>query len=179
MGTREYKRKRAFQKEKPMERFEEVVEQFTPMIHHVMRSLSIYKNIEEFFQTGVIALWDAHQRFDEDKGKFSTYAYSYIRGRMMTELKQQRKEAERSVTPNEEFWDVVVDENGQQPFQLEALLSHCDGLNDRQKQWVVYTFYYGMTVKEIADREKVSLSAVKKWRAGAMGRIKGNVEGVG
>ncbi|MFK4998640.1 sigma factor [Bacillus sp. N9] len=28
----------------------------------------------------MIALWEAKQRFDPDKGRFSTYAYSYIKG---------------------------------------------------------------------------------------------------
>ena len=158
-----------------MERFEDVVEQFTPMIHHVIRSLHIYKNVDEFFQTGVIALWEAQQGFDPDKGKFSTYAYSYIKGRIMTELSRYSKAEERSVYPDEEFWETVAAGDGDVPFELATLLSYCDLLTERQKQWVVYTFYEGMTTAEIAEHERVSVSAVKKWAVGAMGKIRGSV----
>ena len=93
-----------------MESFDELVEQFTPMIYHVIRSLNIYKNEDEFYQTGVIALWEAHQRFDPDKGKFSTYAYSYMKGKMMTELTKHTRVEERNVYPEETFWDATVDD---------------------------------------------------------------------
>src|SRR5690606_14313805 len=104
--------------------FEEFVEQYTPMIHHIMRSLHIYKNSEEFYQIGIIALWEAYMRFEPDKGKFSTFAYSYMKGRMMTELTKQSKTEERSVYPEETFWDMSIDENNYQPLQMELLLSY-------------------------------------------------------
>ncbi len=37
------------------------------MIHSIIHSLNIYKNHEEYFQTGLIALWDASKNFDENK----------------------------------------------------------------------------------------------------------------
>ncbi|MBS4204840.1 sigma-70 family RNA polymerase sigma factor [Lederbergia citrea] len=159
-----------------MESFEDLVEQYTPMIHHMIRSLHIYKNVEEFYQTGVIALWEAQGRYNPDKGKFSTLAYSYIKGRMMTELTRQKKVEENNVYPEETFWEATVDHGGEEPLQLSILLSYCANLTDKQKQWVVYTFYHDMTIQEIADAEKVSLTAVKKWRTGAMGKIRENVE---
>ncbi|MBS4206632.1 sigma-70 family RNA polymerase sigma factor [Bacillus sp. FJAT-50079] len=156
-----------------MEKFEDVVEQFTPMIYHVIHSLNIYKNIDEFFQTGMIALWEAKQRFDPDKGKFSTYAYSYIKGRIMTELSKHRKAEEVSVYPDEEFWEMAGDADVDVPFELATLLSYCVNLTERQRMWVVYSFYFGMTTREIAEHEGVTVSAVKKWRVGAMERIRG------
>lgn len=162
-----------------MENFEEIVEQYTPMIYHMMRSLHIYKNQEEFFQIGLIALWEARQRFNSDKGTFSTYAYSYIKGRMLTELSSQNKVEERNVYPDEVFWETAVDTMGQPPLQLEQLLSYCDGLTDKQKQWVTYTFYFGLSVVEIAEIENVSPSAVKKWRSGALAKLRMNLDMVG
>jgi DNA-directed RNA polymerase len=161
-----------------MESFEELAAKYESMIYHVIHSLNIYKNRDEFFQIGLIALWEAYKRFDPDKGNFGTYAYSFIKGRMMTELGKQSKDDERHVYPAEEvFWEMKAYENGQPPLQLPILLSYCHGLSPKQKLWVVYTFYYGMTVKEIAEAEKVSLSAVKKWKAGAMEKIKMNMKG--
>lgn len=161
-----------------MERFEELAVKYEPMIYHVIHSLNIYKNRDEFYQTGLIALWEAHLRFDEEKGKFSTYAYSYIKGRMLRELSKHRRNEAYTVFPKEEtFWEMKEDEDDFQPLEMPMLLSYCHGLTEKQKQWVVYTFYYGMTVREIAEVEKVSQSAVKKWRTGAMKKIKMNIEG--
>ncbi len=146
------------------------------MIYHLIHSLNIYKNEDEFYQTALIALWEAKQRFDPEKGAFRSYAYAYMKGRMMTTLTKANKEEERNVYPNEEFWEMRVDEYRKQPLEQSILMAYCSHLTKRQKQWVLYTFYEGMTIKEIAKREQVSLSAVKKWRAGAKAKIRENIE---
>lgn len=158
------------------ERFEEIIKNYERMIFHVMKSLGIYKNREEFYQTGLIALWDAYQRFDGEKGKFSTYAYSYIKGRMQTEMTIMNRFSERNVFPDDDFWEIPVDENNKLPLELEQLHSYCKGLTEKQKKWVVDTFYYGLRVQEIAEKEGVSISAVKKWRSGAIQKIRSNLE---
>ncbi|MBS4195710.1 sigma-70 family RNA polymerase sigma factor [Lederbergia citri] len=158
------------------ERFEEIIKMHERMIFHVMKSLGIYKNQDEFYQTGLIGLWDAYQRFDGEKGKFSTYAYSYIKGRILTELTKMSRFEEKNVYPDEEFWEMTVDENVMAPMELEQLNPYCKGLTERQKLWVIDTFYYGLSVQEIAGKEGVSLSAVKKWRAGAIQKIRRNLE---
>lgn len=154
------------------ERFEQIVEDYEAMIYHVMHSLGIYKNQEEFYQTGLIALWDADQRFEGEKGKFSSYAYSYIKGRMMTELTRNNRIDERNVYPDDDFWEVAVDEHDVALLEMEQLESYCKELNERQKTWVIDTFYYGLSVREIAAKEGVSESAVKKWRTAAMKKIR-------
>ena len=156
--------------------FEEVVKMYEPMIYHVMKSLSIYKNQDEFYQTGLIALWDADQRFEGEKGKFSSYAYSYIKGRMMTEMSKGSVIEEKNVYPDDIFWEMAVDENGMEMLELEHLNVYCKDLSERQKNWVIDTFYFGLSIREIAVKEKVSESAVKKWRAAAMKKIRENVE---
>ncbi|MCR2823802.1 sigma-70 family RNA polymerase sigma factor [Lederbergia panacisoli] len=158
------------------ERFEELIKMHERMIFHVIKSLGIYKNQNEYYQTGLIALWEAYQRFDGEKGKFSTYAYSYIKGRILTDMTKINRAEEKNVYPDEAFWEMAVDENGGEPMELEQLHSYCEGLTERQKMWVIDTFYYGLSVQEIADKEGVSLSAVKKWRAGAIQKIRGNIE---
>jgi RNA polymerase sigma factor (sigma-70 family) len=45
--------------------------------------------IEDFVQLGRIGLWECKKNFDEDKGKFSTYAVKYIRYMYMKEIKRK------------------------------------------------------------------------------------------
>ncbi|MBP1917402.1 DNA-directed RNA polymerase [Lederbergia galactosidilyticus] len=158
-----------------MESFDEIAEKFRPMIYQVMNSLFIYKNQDEFYQTGLIALWDAHQRFDQEKGEFSSYAYSYIKGRIMTDLTKHRQNEERNVYPDEVFWEnaVVVEE---QWLEQEHLQNYFIGLTDKQKQWAIDAFYKEMTTRDIAEKEQLSLSAIKKRKAVTLEKIRENIE---
>ncbi|OCA88904.1 sigma-70 family RNA polymerase sigma factor [Pseudobacillus wudalianchiensis] len=151
--------------------FDELVQQFTPMIHHVIKTLHIHKDQEEFVQIGKIALWQAQQRFDASKGQFSNFAYAYMKGEMRKAMTKVNQSEERHVYPSELFWEVKVDEQPERTLELETLLSYAAGLTAKEKNWLVCTFYHQMTVREIADQERVSLSAVKKWRKQAMDKL--------
>ncbi|QCJ44615.1 sigma-70 family RNA polymerase sigma factor [Bacillus sp. S3] len=155
-----------------MESFEQLAEQYTPMIYKIMHSLHIYKDQEEFFQLGLIALWEASRRFDASKGKLTSYAYMYIKGYLLMELKKCRKNEEKSLYPSDEFWSVIEDHTPFCPLEEETLRSYCAGLTPNQTKWVLYTSRYGLSASEIAALEKVSVSAVKGWRAGAREKIK-------
>lgn len=155
-----------------MESFEHLSLQYQPMIHKIMRTLHIYKNIDEYYQIGLIALWEANNRFEPDKGNFTTYAYTYIKGRILNEMSKSIKIEEKMVYPNEEFWKYMEDLCTIHPFEESLLLSYCTSLTENQTKWVMYSFMQNLTIKEIAELEKVSPSAVKSWRAGARERLK-------
>jgi len=154
-----------------MEDFQMVMKDYEAMIHHILHSLRIYKNYDEFFQIGLIALWEAKGKFDPSKGSFTSYAYMTMKGRVLSELKKCSKIEERQFYPKEEFWDNQLDESAAEPLEMDTLLEYCKGLTKNQKKWVIATFYLGMNSAEIAAYEKVSPSAVKKWKKGAMEKI--------
>ncbi|QIZ05509.1 sigma-70 family RNA polymerase sigma factor [Priestia megaterium] len=155
-----------------MESFEQLVDQYQPMLHKIMHSLHLYKHHEEFYQHSLIALWEASQRFNPQKGSFTNYAYTYIKGYLLMELKKLHQDQERNVHPDEQFWDLAADPYSDDPLQEEILLSYCETLTPNQKKWLLYTIRDRLSVKEIAELEKVSLSAVKGWRSGAREKVK-------
>lgn len=69
---------------------EEVLVQFEPMVKKQMLSLQIYKNQDEFFQIGLIGLWEAYNRFDSEKGAFPAFAQMTVRGKMLTHFKERK-----------------------------------------------------------------------------------------
>lgn len=142
------------------------------MITSIIRSLHIYKNKDEFFQTGLIALWEATRGFDPEKGNFEGYAYSFIRGRIMSELTKASIIADRNVHPSEEFWELAGEAAEDETLTELLLLSYCSSLTENQKKWVLYTCLDSLSIKEIAEKEKVSISAVKSWRKGAKEKLK-------
>jgi DNA-directed RNA polymerase len=155
-----------------VESFEQVAAQYEPMINKVMNNLTIYKNKDEFFQLGLISLWEAWEKFDSDKGKFVTFAFSYVKGKMLKELSKQTACDQQCVYPKEEFWGLIEAPLGSQPIPINNLFSICGTLTENQKKWVIYTLQFEMSVQEIAAKEEVSLSAVKAWRRGAREKLK-------
>jgi DNA-directed RNA polymerase len=159
-----------------MESFDQLAKQYEPMIHKIIHSLHIYKNVEEYYQVGLIGLWDAKECFDAEKGKFSTYAYSYIKGRILNELTRVSKQEERVVYPKEEYWEMIEEPNPEHPFEVEFLLSYCQDLTPKETKWVLASCLTDMSIKDIADKEHVSISAVKQWRSGAKRKLRGLLE---
>ncbi|MFK9093106.1 sigma-70 family RNA polymerase sigma factor [Bacillus salipaludis] len=155
-----------------MESFEQLATQYTPMIHKIIHSLNIYQQKEEFFQEGLIALWQASSRFNSQKGNFTNYAYTYIKGYLLMKLKNIYKDKQRSVHPDEAFWETIVDHQSASPLEEEIILSNCTTLTEKQKKWLCYTVLDGLSVKEVAEKEKVSISAVKNWRKEAREKLR-------
>lgn len=156
--------------------FEDVTEQYEKMIHCIIKSLNIYKNKDEFFQIGLIALWEAKTRFNHEKGCFSSYAYSFIKGRILSELGKTKRYEERNICCDEQFWGRIENDYGTHSPEVSFLLSYCDHLSDNQKKWVLYTCLDGLSIREIAEKEQVSPSAVKAWRKGARVKLKDCLE---
>lgn len=154
-------------------RFEELHQQFEPMIYHVMRKLSIYKNKHEFYQVGCIALWEASLRFNKEKGEFKSYAYSYMIGRMKSALTDDKKKEERE-SQSEDIW--VEDETTYGDFSTVFWESQFEDvsplLSENQRKWVKAYCLYGSTTSEIAKDEGVSVAAVKGWRREAISKMR-------
>ena len=151
--------------------YDQLVEEFTPIIHHMMKRMTIYKDKQEFFQIGLISIWETMSTFDEEKGKYSNHLYRHMQGRFLDELKRRTREAERSAYPSEEFWEVM-----ESPIlyreEEDYIKGLCYELNEGETKWVMFTFIEQLTVKEIAKKEQVSPSAVKWWRKGAKEKLK-------
>jgi RNA polymerase sigma factor (sigma-70 family) len=155
-----------------LESFEQLAEQYKPMIHKIINSLHIYRNQDEFYQNGLIALWEASTRFDPSKGNFTNYAYTYIRGSLLKQLDKEFRYQQRSICQKEEFWENTGEYHIDNPLEVDILQSYCESMTPNQQKWVFYTIMGDLSVKEIAERENVSVSAVKLWRKGAREKVK-------
>jgi RNA polymerase sigma factor (sigma-70 family) len=155
-----------------VESFDQLVVQYQPMIHKIIQSLHIYKNKDEFYQTGLIALWEATQAFDERKGNFPNYAYTYMKGKMLLQMNQHNHYNEKHIYQQQGIFDEM---DGIEPLHFlekETIHSYCEGLTEKEAKWVIAMSLDHLSIKEIAERENVSVSAVKQWRAGALRKLR-------
>ncbi|SDN59137.1 sigma-70 family RNA polymerase sigma factor [Bacillus sp. OK048] len=155
-----------------MESFDELVVQYQPMIHKIIQTLNIYKNQNEFYQTGLIGLWEASLSFDEGKGSFTNYAYIYMKGKMLSQMTQNNQHKEKLIYPVEEFWETIENQEAPLLLEKETIQTYCDGLTEKEAKWVIAASIEQLSIKEIAEKEKVSPSAVKQWRSGAKRKLK-------
>jgi RNA polymerase sigma factor (sigma-70 family) len=154
-------------------KFESLHQQFEPMIYHIMGKLEIYKNQQEFYQIGCIALWEASLRFNAEKGEFKSYAYSYIIGRMKSALTSDRVKQEK-----ESPFAFILNQEEQSSDEFTHLLAHSviDSISTiltfNQSKWLKAYCLNGKTPSEVAKDEGVSVSAVKAWRRDAIAKLK-------
>jgi DNA-directed RNA polymerase len=163
-------------KDLQVDSFEQLVEQYTPMIHKIIHSLNIYQNKEEFYQTALIGLWEAQTGFNEEKGSFTNYAYTFIKGKLQLELSKQTKYGDHNTYPKEEYWETVEDPKHTPLLEDELLLSYCQELTDKEKTWLLATYRKDLTIREIAEQEQVSVSAVKQWKMHALKKLRAQLD---
>ncbi|MBP2077985.1 sigma-70 family RNA polymerase sigma factor [Oceanobacillus polygoni] len=158
--------------------FEEIVNQNEKRIHYYIYQLKIRDNNEDFYSEGLFALWNAYETYEPNKGPMGTYFNFTIKNRLIDQIRKEVQAQEKlkhytlknkfqfndgnylsglaSNKPilgskditlgNDELWD-----------QLET------NLTNKQWKWVNYYILNDMSVKEIAEKEGVTVEAVKSW----------------
>lgn len=151
--------------------FEVILERFAPLIKKQMVSLNIYKDFDEFYQIGRIAVWEALKKYDPAKGAFPAFAAITIRGKMLDYLKKENRYEERHVASNVTFendvgfyWEPWLDR--------ELFYEYLRPLTNKQKIWAIEAILHQKTPAEIADDYGVSREAVKSWRKEALKKLR-------
>ncbi|WP_054636881.1 sigma-70 family RNA polymerase sigma factor [Thalassobacillus sp. C254] len=161
------------EKDKTIESFEVIVDQYTPLLHNMIKRLRIYKNQEEFIHVGKIALWKAYHSFDADKGTFSSLAFSYVRGEMLMLLRKEARFTEKHTVTGEERELDMIDPHSLEPGGEEASIEpYISMLSDREKTWVKAYVIHGYSIREIAAMHGVSSTTVKTWRRNALHKLR-------
>lgn len=151
--------------------FEEIITEFEPMVKNMIKSLKIYKGFEDFYQCGLIGLWEAYHRFDPSKGYFPSFAKVTVRGKMLSLLKKE-KQYETQITLIESSVDQISVATDDQLIHKEALLSYCIDLSPNQRKWVIRACLENKKPMEIAEEEGVSVETVKTWRKKALEKLR-------
>lgn len=156
--------------------FEEVFSQNKNRIHYHMHRLGIRDPDGEFYSEGMYAIWRAYKKYEPDKGPMSTYFNYTIRYSLLDLIRKKIAEKEKEeayiqqektsltsgnkssksnspIPPKTEI--EVIDEK-----LWQEVFSH---LTVKQRKWVYYAIIRDMSLKEIAEKEGVTVEAVKSW----------------
>lgn len=163
--TREYKASCTVGKAANMMSFEEVLKQYEPMIFAAIRKLNIYRDYEEYKQAGRVALWHAWQRFDEDKGNFTAFAYRSIQGAILDELKIESRFGEYHLQMEDDLVDTVMDSSSFIGCEWSGSLAEAlDLLSLAELELIQSLFIEGISLAECAVRNRITVAGIKKRR---------------
>ncbi|MFC3884681.1 sigma-70 family RNA polymerase sigma factor [Bacillus songklensis] len=152
--------------------FEEALVQYTPMVHHLLKKLRIYKDFEDYIQLAFIALWEAYEKFDPEKGAFSAYAYMTMKGHLLMALKKQIKYAEHNKPLNEAVLGIIEAERNNVPLEQEILYLYYRGLTEGEKTYIHEHIINDRPLHDIAAEHQVKLDAVKWWGRSAKKKLR-------
>ncbi|GGJ91086.1 hypothetical protein GCM10007063_12210 [Lentibacillus kapialis] len=158
--------------------FDDVFEQNKRRIHYQIHKMHIQDPHQEFFQEGLIALWNAHESYQPDKGPMATYFNYIIRNRLIDRMRREtrwedvtRKAIHEQTTQYTDgnyhrsaegshaiaaYYSLPLDDTS----HWEVLRSQ---LTDKQWTWVECFIIHDMSCKQIAEQEHTTVEAVKNW----------------
>lgn len=161
--------------------FTEVYEQYQPLIYGTLKKYSIYKNQEDALQEARLALWEAYANYDPRRGDFSAFAAKYVRGRVMSYLTKQNKHKHTYSFSQLGAEDQEGEIDWKDPLAAEAYLS-CElpdilkhayaPLSAREKIILIEHILHERPLREIAQRESVSLETAKTWKKRALKKLR-------
>ncbi|MFC4557643.1 sigma-70 family RNA polymerase sigma factor [Virgibacillus kekensis] len=167
--------------------FETILEENENRIYFQIHKLHINDPHQEFYQEGLEALWNAYLSYLPDKGSMTTYFNYSIRNRLIDLLRRKTVDQKYTKAFQSEFETQcgAGNRNRRNGIGLpvvgrtDMMLIHSplfelvrEGLTTNQQKWVNYYILEDKSVKEIAELEGVSESAVKSWGRQARKKLK-------
>lgn len=143
--------------------FDQVYEQYQPMISSIILKLHIYRDHDVFHQAALIALWKVWENYDEEKGSFAGYAYRSMYGAVLDELKKTSKD----VPMEDSFFESTL-----QIAPSTTFKTLIDSLSVAQQHVLLLSYVYGYTASEIAVLLHLSEPGIKKRKKAALRELR-------
>ena len=154
--------------------FEEVLADFKPLIHSTIDRLQLSLKRDEYEHVGMIALFDAWQRFDGEKGAFPSYSRLYIHGRMCNHLRDQDKWSHHNHLTDHSVMTEASPAEEDESLKLMELFDYGVSmkLSPRELCWFEGNIIRGESITDLASHYHVSKETVKSWRKGAIKKLR-------
>ncbi|RPF54224.1 sigma-70 family RNA polymerase sigma factor [Aquisalibacillus elongatus] len=150
--------------------FSKVIDQYNPMIYHLIHRLNIRDKEGEFYQIGLDALYETYRKYN-DRDTFGKLAYITIKSRLIDEVRKRSR-----VIENEVVWDDIYDYSYTpsefehfDPYLWQSIRNH---LKDHEWTYVQKRFIESKTIKMIAQEECTNIDTVKGWSRGVKKKLK-------
>ncbi|MYL34325.1 sigma-70 family RNA polymerase sigma factor [Pontibacillus yanchengensis] len=151
---------------------EQLIEDFKPMLHHIIHRLGIVDQEGDFYQEGLLALWEVSRTYQEEKGKLSSYVYFIVRNRLISLLRNKKRKQEHTdeiIAMSHDEAEVEMEVDIWDSYLVAELKTV---LTANQCKWLDGYVLQDLSVKEVAAKENVTIDAVKNWGRKAREKLK-------
>ncbi|WP_053582501.1 sigma-70 family RNA polymerase sigma factor [Lysinibacillus contaminans] len=158
----------------PEQSFEEVLELVQPMITAILLKCNVYKNYDYYRQVAAIAVWEAWQKANPTKGKFSSYIYTTVRGRILNELSSEQRYQSSYTLMEDETLNVLLTRGESIVVEdcSELVEMLFEFLSKEEVELLQLLYVDGYSYIEIAQQFSISVEAIKKRRMRLMTKIR-------
>lgn len=156
--------------------FQNCSRKYTPMIQSIITKWRLGREADEYFQIGLVALYEAWVKYDRTVGEFAPYAYSYITGRIKNEIaRNDQWQRHHSLVEPCEAGDGVMSPMVESEEDLVDLMAWLDQvpLTEKERLWAEAAVFYRLKPGEIADMYGYNVHTVKSWRQSAVRKLRG------
>ena len=154
-----------------MQNFETVFEEHEKLINQAMFHLKIYRNFDEFYQLGRIALWEATIKYDPTKSAFEPFAFMMIKFKMVKEISQLNHISQFESVLEETQFQFTLDEQSatvDEFNEIEWLMF----LPKQERELLKLAFFEDRTNGDIAKMLVCTPEAIKKRRQRLLKKVK-------
>lgn len=152
-----------------------------------MHALQIRDPHDEYYQEGLVAMWNAYRMYEPDKGPLSTYFNFVIRNRLIDLIRKRNRDQENVLTYVDHYktaeTDGLYSTSGQHKYPIPTIPKRTIDTEPMWKQieetltikqWTWLECFVGkeMTLQEIATQEGTTVEAVKSWAREARKKIR-------
>lgn len=160
-----------------LEPFEKVYSNYQPLLKKLAYRYSFMNGYEECYAIASAALYEAYLHYDSSKGSFAAYVKTFVRGKLLHDLRKEIRYRNHHVLPNqreeEENWEESIpDEHNVDPFELsDDFMQALERLSSRERLAIVHYYVWDRSLEELARLTGVSHSTVSTWRRRGIAKL--------
>ena len=126
-------------------------------------------DIEDLTSDVFVKVYEKLEKFDGEKASVSTWVYTITRNTVI-DFCRTNKTCEE--LPETLVSDDGVDENFIKEESLTELCDALESLDERSRDLIIFHYYKGLTLKEIAEKMSISYSYAKLLHNNALAKLK-------
>ncbi|MED3662079.1 sigma-70 family RNA polymerase sigma factor [Ureibacillus sp. FSL K6-8385] len=158
-----------------MEAFDQILEQYAPMMYRVLKRARVYKNHDYYKHCATIALWEAWKNYDPARGPFAPYAYRMMLTAVFREMSLENRYDELQTSCEKETLTFLAHQR-----QMKTGASACPELfmdleslvTREEMELLLDIYYYRYKYKELEKKYGVTAEAIKKRKDRLLKRLR-------
>ena len=136
---------------------------------YISRKVRNIHDIEDLTSDVFVKVYEKLEKFDGEKASVSTWVYTITRNTVI-DFYRTNKTCEE--LPETLVSDDGVDENVIREESLSELCDALESLDERSRDLIIFHYYKGLTLKEIAEKMSISYSYAKLLHNNALAKLK-------